>query len=269
MNTLIALVSFLIFLLVWPVIRAQIVQGRRVAFIRKIERQRGARLITLIDRRRRTSVFGFSFQEYIDIEDAEEILRAIRLTPASMPIDLVIHTPGGIELAVEQIAYGLLSHPAKVTVFVPHFALSGGTMLALAADEIWMDRQAFLGRLDPQILGLPAVSIARINQRKAPKDIDDQTIALIDISEKALVQTRELVEKILLANNYPKKQISKIVAILTEGRATHDEPITFNEAREMGLKVRAEIPQAISELLRLYPPRRGASPVYYVPSRYR
>ncbi|HUV72279.1 MAG TPA: hypothetical protein VMW25_04665 [Clostridia bacterium] len=268
MTVLIALVSFLIFLLIWPLVQAQIVQGRRIAFIRMIERQRGTRLITLIDRRRRAPIFGFSFQEFIDIEDAEEILRAIRLTPASMPIDLVIHTPGGIELAVEQIVYGLLSHPAKVTVFVPHFALSGGTMLALAADEIRMDRQALLGRLDPQILGLPAVSIAKINERKVPKDIDDQTIALIDVSQKAIVQTRELVEKILLANEYPKKEIPKIVAVLTEGRATHDEPITFDEARDLGLRVNPDIPVAISELLRLYPPRKGASPVYYIPSRY-
>lgn len=268
LGALIGLVSFLIFLLIWPVIQQSIAGGRRMAFIRSIEKSRGSRVITLIDRRR-FGLFGLAVQDYIDIEDAEEILRAISLTPASMPIDLVVHTPGGVELAVEQVVNALISHPAKVTVFVPHLAMSGGTMLAIAADEIVMSRQAFLGRLDPQILGLPAVSISRINERKPVKNIDDQTIALIDISEKAIEQTRWFVEDILRKKEYPKTDISRLVSILTEGKATHDEPITFDEAQKMGLRVQGGMPQMIYDLLKLYPPRRRSPSVHYIPTRYR
>jgi len=55
---------------------------------------------------------------------AEELLRVIRMTPPDRPIDLILHTPGGLVLASEQIARALCSHPAKVTVFVPHYAMS-------------------------------------------------------------------------------------------------------------------------------------------------
>ncbi|WAH44458.1 ATP-dependent Clp protease proteolytic subunit [Alicyclobacillus fastidiosus] len=70
------------------------------------------------------------------------MVRAIRMTPDFMPIDLILHTPGGIVLASEQIAHALSHHPSKVTVFVPHYAMSGGTMIALSADEIVVDENA-------------------------------------------------------------------------------------------------------------------------------
>jgi ClpP class serine protease len=34
----------------------------------------------------------------------QDILRAIELTDPSVPIDLIVHTPGGLVLAAEQIA---------------------------------------------------------------------------------------------------------------------------------------------------------------------
>jgi ClpP class serine protease len=66
-------------------------------------------------------LLGFPLMRYIDIQDSEELLRAIKLTDRSVPIDLIVHTPGGLVLAADQIAQALRRHPAKVTVFVPHY----------------------------------------------------------------------------------------------------------------------------------------------------
>ena len=73
----------------------------------------------------------------------------------------ILHTPGGLVLASEQIAQALLRRTGRVTVFVPHYAMSGGTLIALAADEIVMDPNAVLGPVDPQIGEYPAASIMR------------------------------------------------------------------------------------------------------------
>src|SRR3989441_11627501 len=75
------------------------------------------------------------------------------------PLDLILHTPGGLVLAAEQIAKALVEHKGKVTVFMPHYALSGGTLIALTADEVVMDPNAVIGPVDPQVGGLPAASI--------------------------------------------------------------------------------------------------------------
>jgi ClpP class serine protease len=40
-----------------------------------------------------------SVYRYIDVNDSEEVLRAIHITDATVPIDLVLHTPGGLVLA--------------------------------------------------------------------------------------------------------------------------------------------------------------------------
>lgn len=235
--------------------------------LRLLERKRRSRVITLIDRQR-SSFFGLPLGGYIDIEEAEEVLRAIRLTPPRMPIDLVVHTPGGLQLAVEQIALALLNHRGKVTVFVPHFALSGGTMLALAADEIVMDQNAVLGRLDPQLFGFPAVSLNQIDKRKKIDRIDDRTIAVIDIAGKAIRQTEEFVKKILAENDY-QKESERILKSLVSGRGTHDQPVTYKEAKDLGLRVSRWVPSEIYGLLRLYQPRRRSTSVNYVPASYR
>ena len=83
----------------------------------------------LIHRQESISLLGIPISRYINIEDSEQVLRAIRLTPANVPIDLILHTPGGLVLATEQIARALIRHQAKVSVFIPHSAMSGGKHL--------------------------------------------------------------------------------------------------------------------------------------------
>jgi ClpP class serine protease len=113
----------------------------RIGAIRSLEKHRGSRVIALIHRQESVNVLGIPIVRYIDIADSEEILRAIRLTDKDTPIDLILHTPGGLVLAASQIARAVKRHPAKTTVFVPHYAMSGGTLIALASKEIVMDEK--------------------------------------------------------------------------------------------------------------------------------
>jgi ClpP class serine protease len=117
---------------------------RRAQAIRAIEKSHETRVITMIHRQEKRSLFGFPVSRHIDLEDAQTIIAAIKDTPDDMPIDLVIHTPGGIVLAAMQIARAVEAHKAKVTVYVPVYAMSGGTLIALAADEIVMGESSVL-----------------------------------------------------------------------------------------------------------------------------
>ena len=104
----------------------RVLAGRRYRAIQKLERAGASRVITLIHRQESVSLLGIPLRRFIDVEDSEAVLRAITLTPDTVPIDLVAHTPGGLVLASEQIARALHRHPARVTVIVPHYAMSGG-----------------------------------------------------------------------------------------------------------------------------------------------
>jgi len=169
---------FIIISALTPYLQQQMLRASRTRKMIELERKRGSRVITLIHRQEALNLLGIPLTRFINIEDSEQVLTAIRLTDKNVPIDLILHTPGGLVLASEQIAESLLRHPGKVTVFVPHYAMSGGTMIALAADELVMDENAVLGPLDPQLGQYPAASLVKVLETKPIKDIDDQTVIL-------------------------------------------------------------------------------------------
>lgn len=247
--------------------------GRRIRLINELEKKNGSRLITLIHRQEALSLFGFPLIRYIDIEDSERVLRAIRLTDESVPIDMIMHTPGGLVLASAQIADALQRHKAKVTAYVPHYAMSGGTMIAMAADEIVMDHDAVLGPIDPQIGdpfrgSYPAASILAALNEKNPNR-DDSTLILGDIAGKAIKQTNDKVFT-LLKTKMDEDQARKVATSLTTGQWTHDYPISPEKAIEMGLNVSTDLPREVYELMDLYPQAAQRRPsVEYIPTPYR
>jgi ClpP class serine protease len=260
---------FLGFIALQPVVRQKVLEASRLRVLRRIEKARSSRVISLVHRQETMSFLGFPLMRYIDVNDSEDVLRAIELTDADLPIDLIIHTPGGLVLASAQIANALKRHRGKVTVFVPHYAMSGGTLLALAADEIVMDPNAVLGPVDPQLGQHPAVSILSVLERKEMKDIDDQTLILADIGRKALVQVQVLVRD-LLVKHMTLEKAEPLAVSLSTGTWTHDYAITAEEAKSLGLPVSTEMLHEVYELMRLYPqPTRQRPSVEYVPQPYR
>jgi len=259
---------FLIFASLQPMLRQKMLESARLRMLHRIERLRGSRAIALIHRQETLSFLGFPLARYIDIQDSEQVLRAIKLTDPNVPIDLILHTPGGLVLAAEQIAYALCKHPAKVTVFVPHYAMSGGTLLALAADEIIMDPNAVLGPIDPQLGNQPAASLLKVVEQKPIDKIDDNTLVMADIARKAINQVKQTATRIL-SHHMDEAKAAEIAEVLSTGRWTHDYPITVEEAQELGLPVSTEMPTEVYNLMALYPqsPQRRPS-VEYIPTPY-
>ncbi len=73
----------------------------RATALDDFQQLRHSRVIAMIHRQETVSLFGVPVSSSIDIEDSEAILRAIRSTPPDEPIDLILHTPGGLVLAAE------------------------------------------------------------------------------------------------------------------------------------------------------------------------
>jgi len=253
-----------------PVVQQRVLLARRLRALHQLERSRGTRAITLIHRQESFSFFGLSFARFIDIDDAEAVLRAIELTGPKVPIDLVLHTPGGLVLAAEQISRALSRHQAKVTVMVPHYAMSGGTLIALAADEIVLALSAVLGPVDPQLGQQPAASILAAVALKDVNKVDDETLILADVSRKAIDQVREAATVLLTSRGMDAGEADKLAALLSEGHWTHDHPITAEAAAGLGLRVSTAIPTEVRDLIRLYPQPRGRHPaVEFFPVPYR
>src|SRR3979411_2987984 len=152
---------FFMFTALQPVLRQRLNDAMRARKIAQIESERNSRVILLVHRQETMRFLGFPVVRYIDVNDSEDVLRAIQMTGDDVPLDIVLHTPGGVGVAALQIARAIRGHKAKVTVFVPHYAMSGGTLIALAADEIVMCPHSVLGPIDPQLEQSPAASLLK------------------------------------------------------------------------------------------------------------
>ncbi len=257
------ILSLLSFIL--PVLRKKLLEKARVAKLRELEKERDSRAITLIHRQETFALLGIPILRYIDIEDSEKVLRAIRMTDPEIPLDLIVHTPGGLVLAAEQIAHALCAHEAEVSVIVPHYAMSGGSLIALAADHIVMDENAVLGPVDPQVQELPAASILDAVSKKDVNELDDETLIMADISRKAVRQVKETVVRIV-SGWMDGEEAEELAEKLASGTWTHDYPIRVEEAEGLGLPVSTEVPEEVYELMELYPQSSQERPsVQYVP----
>jgi ClpP class serine protease len=256
---------FIMLSMVQPWIRQKMLESARWRLMRRIESERRSRVILLIHRQETMSFLGFPVFRYIDINDSEEVIRAIHMTDEKVPIDLVLHTPGGLVLAAVQIARAIKAHQGKVTVFVPHYAMSGGTLISLAADEIVMNQHAVLGPVDPQLSEYPAASLVKVTKIKDINKISDRTLIMADVGEKALQQIGDEVRE-LLEGKMPAERVTVVADELSQGTWTHDHPISQGDAKKLGLPVGADMPEDVYKLMSLFPqPTMRQPTVHYIP----
>src|SRR6202051_2783184 len=258
---------FFIFSAIQPMLQQKMLEAMRVRKISQLERERKSRVILLVHRQETMRFLGFPVARYIDINDSEEVLRAIQMTDADVPLDLVLHTPGGLVLAALQIAKAVREHKARVTVFVPHYAMSGGTLIALAADEIVMCQHSVLGPIDPQLGESPAASLVKVIGEKPVARSEEKTLIMADVGRKAITQVKQAASE-LLTRRLAAEQADAVAEKLTAGTWTHDYPIWASTAKSLGLSVSTDMPHDVLQLLTLYPQpvrMQGGGGVEYLP----
>ena len=260
-----------IFLFLVPMVQRYYLQMARKSVLAKLGKTRGTQVITLIHRQETISFLGIPLARYIDIDDSERVMRAIRAAQKDVPIDIILHTPGGLALAATQIAMALKAHPARKTVIVPHYAMSGGTLIAFAADRIIMDPHAALGPVDPQLGDMqgsyPATSLIAVVGKKKIDEIDDRTLIFAEEASKAMNQMRNLLKKILDGKCGGEKMDS-IIEEFVSGKYTHDHPFMAEQAQSLlGECVETDVPEEVYALMDLYRMEAGRSRpgVEYVP----
>ena len=256
---------FFIFSALQPAVQRQMLARSRRQTLSQIARDRDATVITLIHRQETISLLGIPLMRHIDIDDAESVLKAIRGTEPGKTIEIILHTPGGLVLAASQIARALRDHDGHVVAVVPHYAMSGGTLIALAADEIVLDRHAALGPVDPQLGQYPAASLVEV--ASLPGEHKDETLIMADIGRKALWQLEQTASELLEAHADPQRA-REVARLLSQGTWTHDHPLMAPDLEALGLPVRVGVPEAERDLMDLYPQPRGReATVEYVPNR--
>jgi ClpP class serine protease len=194
-----------------PAVERYVLEARRRSNLASLSRKRGATVITLIHRLETMSLFGFPVVRFIDVDDAEGVLRAIRATPPGHPDRA---DPAHARRARDRGAPDRSSprRPRREgDGGRPHYAMSGGTLVALAADEIVLDAHATLGPVDPQLGQYAAASILAAVER--PQRHEDQFLILADQSRKAIAQVESFARRLLERHMEPE-QAAKVAKLL-------------------------------------------------------
>lgn len=108
----------------------------------------------------------------ITAEDLNGLMATMHGMDWSKGLALLLHTPGGVTNATETLVAYLRSKFDFIEVIVPALAMSAGTMISLAANQIVMGRQSQLGPIDPQmqIGGRIASARAIVDQFEMARD---------------------------------------------------------------------------------------------------
>lgn len=181
-------------------------------------------------------------------------------------LDLIIHSPGGIPEAAEQIVNYLRKKYDHIRAIIPQNAMSAATMIACACDEIIMGKHSAIGPIDPQIkintlkgqYTAPAQSIldefnlAKAEMLKDPKTaplwvrkIDGYPIGFLKVCENVINLSKNIVslwlENWMLKDEPKKKKLSTSISNWlgdTNLHKIHSRPIDINQAKSKGLKVK-------------------------------
>src|SRR4030043_2055681 len=67
-------------------------------------------------------------------------------------VDVMVVTAGGAGQQVSQFVNCLRARVNNMVDFIlPYMCMSAGTLWVLSGDNIWMDRRAYIGPIDPQV----------------------------------------------------------------------------------------------------------------------
>lgn len=193
----------------------------------------------------------------IDDIDMNGFIVVIEDMDTTIGVDLLLHTPGGNVAATEAIINYLRSVFPDMRAIVPQLAMSGGTIIACACDEIVMGKHSSLGPTDPYVNGLSAYGIMEEFEQARKEITRDASNSLLwrPILEKylpglvgdcanAVEWTKTSMERFLrtgmFRDDLDRDSLAKKVtdALAYRGEAfSHIQHLPIEKCREIGLKV--------------------------------
>jgi len=171
-------------------------------------------------------------------------------------LNIIIHTEGGISCYADAISYLLATNDIDVHTYIPEYAQSAGTIMAIAGNKIHCNWYSLFSPIDTQLDYIPgseinddisfsARHIQTIGKTKEDPCMDKlQGLEAKDHHEEELF----LVNK-LLKNNSNKDEIIKK---LVNTKFSHEFNITYNDMKKMGLPVDLDIEKYIFDIFELF-----------------
>tara|TARA_R110002124_G_scaffold98852_4_gene244502 strand:- start:496 stop:1518 length:1023 start_codon:yes stop_codon:yes gene_type:complete len=201
-----------------------------------------------------------SAPQQIVFDEAFEAIALIRQANPRSKIVIVLHTLGGYARPAHMIALAIKEHLRKakhnsrrdphVIAYVPYVAMSGGAMIALAAEKVAMDPTASLGPIDTIYGGFPTEAYRDLLEQKGPLATQDLVVMLAHEAEKYDRYADRVAREIVHENHKSEDKDPDFLAdYLSSGKLSHSEAISPGAARKLGMNVATKIPSEIYGLV--------------------
>ena len=201
------------------------------------------------------SLFGGSSEtDTMICEKTYEKLRDLLIKTNGKDVDIIINTDGGSVAHTKQICnalttYRLKNPNNKIKVHVPFKSMSGGTIISLMADELYMNDYAMLSPVDPQIGGLSKYGIDRILDKKTNGEGPHDITFYLDNTFK---QNFELLERIFDndISKVPKytNDVNDLKTTLLSANRSHYESYNVEECGSIGIEISGTVSDQIMKV---------------------
>lgn len=208
----------------------------------------------------------FDSKATLSLKDAAAVMDILKEVEEGTTLDLIMNTTGGSLTASEIIINAFRNSGCKVRVFIPYYAMSAGTLIAITvADEIFLGKNAFVGPVDPQLaLGFSAVSIINFSQKlqgNAPFEnssggpvswFGDMVRLGQRSAQAALDRVHNLIKNVYTTREYEITCAPKVIEELV-GKYNHDQPIFFKTLQKIApMQVFDGLPKEVDELFEFH-----------------
>ena len=169
-----------------------------------------------------------------DPEDVSEVIDGID----GNEIDLIINTPGGSVDAVEKFVTILRQRKLDYRVIVPNLAKSGGTVIAISSQRIFIGINSELGPIDPQFVlpDLGPVPCQYISEDESQRPV------IRELAKSAVIRMRQLAKKLLsegMLKGSSSETLDEVINKISSSDTynSHGAVIDYSEAEALGLSV--------------------------------
>jgi ClpP class serine protease len=162
--------------------------------------------------------------------------------------NILVETDGGSVIASDRLITYISASKLKLNTFVIRKAYSAGTVLALAGNKLYMDKDACLSPTDPQITindnTISAKDLIDLYKTKDINSIDDNYIVGHYNLKKMFKENVTLIKKLLKGKIINETKKTKIINKLTDGTISHHMPFNCRYLKKY-LDIETEIPDYI------------------------
>ena len=215
-----------------------------------LEEERNSKIIIIRHDINKNSFMSLlNSQQELSREDALSFIKTLRSIPEDKTVEIILTTPGGSLAAAEVIVNAILNHKGKVIVYIPEYACSTGTIISLAANEIYLGKNAFMGPADPQFrFGYSASSLISYTDELKNEGSWITDIAKLVKSEakKSMDWTADIINRIYEVRD--REMPTELYDTLFSGRYNHERPLFFKDLDKLIENLHEGIPDAIYEL---------------------